>query len=97
VRRSKLEMYVDTLMVLNHQGPLRLTHLMYKTNVNCCVLKGYLEFLIEHELVEEKTIGNRRIVYKITQKGITVLRHFRELKQVLPIEEEDQRSAPPLF
>jgi predicted transcriptional regulator len=83
MRRSKLEMYVDTLMVLAHQGPLRLTHLMYKTNVNCSVLKEYL--------------GKRRIVYAITQKGITVLKHFRELKQVLPIEEEDQKSVPPLF
>jgi predicted transcriptional regulator len=97
MRRSKLEMYVDTLKVLAHQGPLKLTHLMYKTNVNCCVLKEYLEFLIKQELVEEKTIGKHRIVYTITQKGITVLKHFKELKQVLPIEEEHQRSAPPLF
>jgi predicted transcriptional regulator len=42
VRRSKLEMYVDILSVLAHRGPLKLTHVMYKANVNCSVLKGIL-------------------------------------------------------
>ena len=35
MRRSKLEMYVDILKVLAQRGPLKLTHVMYKANVNC--------------------------------------------------------------
>jgi predicted transcriptional regulator len=97
VRRSKLEMYIDTLTVLAHRGPLKLTHIMYKANVNCRVLKEYLEFLIKQGLVEERNVGKRRVVYAITQRGITVLRYFKELKQVLPIIEEDQKKVPPLF
>lgn len=93
MRRSKLEMYIDILKVLAHRGPLKLTHIMYKANVNCSVLKQYLEFLIKQNLVEEKTVGKRRVVYVITQRGITVLKHFRELKQVLPIIEES-RNRP---
>ncbi len=42
MRRSKLEMYVDILKVLAQRGPLKLTHVMYKANVNCSVLKGIL-------------------------------------------------------
>jgi predicted transcriptional regulator len=46
MRRSKLEMYIDILKVLAQRGPLKLTHIMYKANVNCSVLKEYLDFLI---------------------------------------------------
>ncbi len=94
MRRSKLEMYIDILKVLAHRGPLKLTHIMYKANVNCSVLKQYLDFLIKQELVEERTAGKRRVVYAITQRGITVLKHFRELKQILPIVEETRNRMP---
>lgn len=93
MRRSKLEMYVDILKVLASRGPLKLTHIMYKANVNCSVLKEYLDFLIKQNLIEERTVGKRRVVYAITQKGITVLKYFRELKQVLPIVEEARNKA----
>jgi predicted transcriptional regulator len=61
---------------------------MYKANVNCSVLKEYLDFLLRQNLVEEQTVGKRRVVYAISQRGITVLKYFRELKQILPITEE---------
>jgi len=93
VRRSKLEMYVDILSVLAQRGPLKLTHVMYKANVNCSVLREYLDFLLKQSLIEERTVGKRRVVFAITQRGITVLKHFRELKQVLPIVEE-ARNQP---
>jgi predicted transcriptional regulator len=93
LRRSKLEMYVDILKVLARTGPLKLTHIMYKANVNCSVLKEYLDFLIAQNLVEEKTVGKKRIVYAITERGITVLKYFRELKAVLPIIEEARTNA----
>ncbi|HDI06758.1 MAG TPA: hypothetical protein ENF76_00120 [Candidatus Bathyarchaeota archaeon] len=94
MRRSKLEMYIDILKVLAQRGPLKLTHIMYKANVNCSVLKEYLQFLMEHDLVEERTVGKKRVVYAITQRGITVLKYFRELKQVLPIVEESRNRTP---
>jgi predicted transcriptional regulator len=87
MRRSKLEMYFDILSVLASRGPLKLTHVMYKANVNCSILKEYLDFLIKQNLVEERTISKRRIVYAITPRGVTSLKHFRELNQVLPIME----------
>jgi len=91
MRRSKLEMYIDILKVLSHRGPLKLTHIMYKANVNCSVLKQYLDFLIQQNLIEERTVGKKRIVYAITERGVTVLKHFRELKTVLPLIEEDRK------
>jgi predicted transcriptional regulator len=94
MRRSKLEMYVDILQVLSHRGPLKLTHIMYKANVNCKVLKEYLDFLTKQNLIEERIVGKSRTVFAITQRGITVLKYFRELKQVLPIVEEARNSIP---
>ena len=93
MRRSKLEMYVDILKVLAQRGPLKLTHVMYKANVNCKVLKEYLDFLTKQGLVEEKIIRRERVVYAITQRGVTVLKQFRELKEVLPIVEETRNQA----
>ena len=94
MRRSKLEMYIDILRVLSQKGPLKLTHIMYKANVNCSVLKEYLDFLIRQELVEEKTVGKKRIVYVISEKGLKVLRYFRELKVMLPVVEDGQARIP---
>jgi predicted transcriptional regulator len=96
VRRSRLEMYVDILKVLAHRGPLKLTHVMYKANVNCGILKEYLGFLIKQGLAEERKLGKHRVAYAITERGVTVLKHFREFKQVLPITEEE-KQVPPLF
>jgi predicted transcriptional regulator len=94
LRRSKLEMYIDILKVLARHGPLKLTHVMYKANVNCSVLKEYLDFLIKQNLVEERIVGKARIVYALTERGMTVLKYFRELKEVLPIVEESRFPQP---
>ncbi len=97
MRRSKLEMYVDILKVLSRHGPLKLTHVMYKANVNCSVLKEYLDFLIKQNLVEERIVGKKRTVYGLTERGITVLKYFRELRGVLPIIEENSPRPPSLY
>ena len=89
MRRSKLEIYLDILKVLSGSGQLKLTHIMYETNVNCCILKEFLGFLIKQNLVEERTVGRQRVVYSITQRGIAVLEYFRELQQALPIVDEN--------
>lgn len=85
MRRGKLEMFIDILKVLARHGPLKLTHIMYRANVNCSVLKEYLDYLMREKLIEEKKVGKKRVVYAITERGITVLKYFRELKSVFPI------------
>ena len=77
VRQSKLEKYVDSLSVLTHREPLKLTHILYKSNVNCSVISEYLEFLLKQGLVEESNFKNRT-VYAVTQRGLTVLKLFRD-------------------
>lgn len=95
MRRSKLEMYVDILKVLAHHGSLKLTHIMYKANVNCSVLKQSLDFLARQNLVEEQNLHSKRdktkVFYAITERGRTVLKYFRELNSALQLTEETNK------
>ncbi len=97
MRRSKLEMYVDILQVLAIKGPLKLTHIMYKSNVNCKVLKSQLEFLMKNGLVEERILRREKVIYAVTQKGISTLKAFTQIKQVFPIDEKQIRQVPLLY
>ncbi len=95
MRRSKMEMYIDILKVLAQRGPLKLTHIMYKCNMNCSVLKQFLDFLSKQSLIEEQVIQKRKtqkIVYAITARGRTALNYFKEITIALHIREELQRS-----
>jgi predicted transcriptional regulator len=91
MRRSKLEVNVDILKVVAQKGPLKFTHIMYKANLNCNVLKKYLEFLLNQGLLGEQIAAKGGIVYKITQKGIILLKSFREIYQMLPSSENENQ------
>ena len=99
MRRSKMEMYIDILKVMAQHGPLKLTHIMYKANVNCSVLKQNLDFLIQQNLIEEQITQKRRnktkIRYAITERGKTVIKYFNEVNVALQITES--RKIPALL
>jgi predicted transcriptional regulator len=101
MRRSKLEIHVDVLKVLARHGPLKLTHIMSKANVNCGALKQYLDFLIQHNLVEEQALHKKRtkitVVYAISERGLAALKYFRELDVALQIVEEAQKIPALLY
>ena len=84
MKRSKLEIYVDILEVLSQRTPLKVTHIMYKANVNCRVLKDCLDFLTKQKLIEQRMVGNGKVVYTNTAHGKEVLKFFRELDKMLP-------------
>ena len=94
MRRSKMEMYIDILKVMAQNGPMKLTHVMYKANVNCSVLKENLGFLLQQNLIEEQITVKKRnktkIRYAITEKGRTVIKYFNEVNRVLQITEESK-------
>ena len=94
-----MEIYIDILKVLAQKGPLKLTHVMYKANINCSVLKENLDFLIKQNLIEEQVTVKKRnktkISYAITEKGRTVIRYFNEVNVALQITEE--ASIPALI
>jgi predicted transcriptional regulator len=97
MRRSKMEMYIDILKVMAQHGPLKLTHVMYKANVNCSVLKENLDFLLQQNLIEEQITVKKRnktkTRYAITEKGRTVIKYFNEVNRALQITEESKIPA----
>jgi predicted transcriptional regulator len=85
LRRSKLETCLSILETLASDGPLKITHVMQKANLNCIVIKNYFDFLIKQNAVEEKFVGKKnRIVYAITTRGLYLIRCFKELNHVIP-------------
>jgi len=93
MRRSKLETYVDMLHILALRGPQKLTHVMYKANLNSKVTKENLDFLIQKGLVEERPVKKGNAVYSVTQNGLNVVKYFRELQKALPLVEESRVGA----
>jgi predicted transcriptional regulator len=91
MRRSKLDTYVNILMVLASGKPLKLTHIMQKANLNSNKLKDTLETLIGLGMAEKRLQMEKHSLfafYGITQKGLTSLRYFTYPKPVLPLTEE---------
>ena len=96
-----MEMYIDVIKVLAQNGPLKLTHVMYKANVNCSVLKEYLDFLIQQRLIEEQIFRKRRnktkVRYAITERGRKVLNYFNEVNRAFQITEDANKIPPMLY
>jgi predicted transcriptional regulator len=87
MRRSKLEVYLEVLDALVFSGPLRLTRITYKANVNCSILKPILNELIKNDLVEERKLKKNVVIYAATKEARTTLFRFNELTRILPISE----------
>ena len=94
-------MYIDILKVMAKNGPIKLTHIMYKANLNCSVLKQNLDFLIQQNLIEELTIvrhkNKTKIRYAITEKGKTVIKYFNEVDTALNITENSAKVPAILY
>jgi predicted transcriptional regulator len=91
MRRSRLEVHLDILLVLARGTPLKLTHIMQKADLNCNVLKECLLFLVSQGLVEKRVTAKHHSVfefYALTKKGLSVLGYFREINQILPVLEQ---------
>jgi predicted transcriptional regulator len=94
MRRSKLEINVDILKILAQKGPLKLTHIMYKANLNYDMMKKNMEFMIKLSLINERTVGRGIIVYSITGQGLTLLKGWRDLSLLHPTFETETKMQP---
>lgn len=76
-RRSAFETMMDVLKVTT-EGPVKPTHIMYKSNTSWVVLQKNLELLIALGFVGQRGEGSRT-EYTITAKGEEVLRDYASL------------------
>lgn len=84
MRKTKLEMYVGVLKILAQNDSVKTSNVADELNISTDELKRYLSFLLKQCLIDEQKLNNNRVVYSITQRGIRVLKYFKELKQELP-------------
>ena len=96
MKRSSLEMDIAVLQALSGSKLLKLTHIMYKANVNAKVLKAKLIVLESkgliksHKLHKEHLKGpaRERKFYGLTSEGRGVLHSYRSVYNTLGYVEQ---------
>ena len=76
-KRNRLEQKFAVLEACMRQ--IKLTHLMYQTNVNNAVLNEHVAELIEKGLLVEKVVG-KRVFYRTSAAGYEALKQWRQLE-----------------
>ncbi|ADJ26408.1 conserved hypothetical protein [Dehalogenimonas lykanthroporepellens BL-DC-9] len=89
-RRSSIEIIADMLRL----GEAGKTEIMYSVNMSYFQLQKYLNFMIERGLVDKVKLGNPSVTYRVTGKGLTLLRHIDEILDTLNLKEDDEESSP---
>ena len=83
-RRSNIEIIADMLRL----GEAGKTEIMYSANMSYFQLQKYLKFLMELKLIDKVTVGNPTVTYRVTRKGLRLLRNIDSILQVLEMGEE---------
>ncbi len=86
---SKLEKYVTILEELALR-PLKIDAIAYRTKIDCTSVKRSLDFLIRNGLIVKRGSNSKREVYAISERGVSVFRTLRTLRQL----EELKKSLP---
>ncbi len=84
-RRSSIEVIADMLRL----GEAGKTEIMYSANMSYYQLQKYLNFLLQLNLINKVTVGNPVVTYRVTQKGLRLLRNIDSILEMLESTEED--------
>ena len=84
-RRSNIEVIADILRL----GEAGKTEIMYSGNMSYFQLQKYLGFMLELGLIEKITMGNPKITYRVTKKGLNLLRSIDDILGILELREEE--------
>lgn len=79
-RRSRIELYVDILQAIanGRESPARI---VYAANLSYDRVVRHISFLEEQNLV--KRIEGKKKRYRVTSRGIDVIRYFKEVETAL--------------
>ena len=72
--KSKLMICVEVLCTLVSNGPMTLTQLRDKFEMDEASLQPHIRLLWDRGLVEEENFGDEQPYYVVTERGITVLK-----------------------
>ncbi len=83
-RRSSIEVIADMLRL----GEAGKTEIMYSANMSYFQLQKYLKFLLDLKLIDRVTVGNPMVTYRVTRKGLRLLRSIDGILEILELREE---------
>jgi predicted transcriptional regulator len=86
-RRSNIEIIGDMLKV-GENGAGK-TEIMYSANMSYSQIQKYLSFLIGHGFIDRLEIGNPVVTYRVTEKGLALLRSIETILEVLEFRDAD--------
>ena len=78
--RSKGRIFADILRAVADDGPVKVTHVLYKANLSHDRLTKYLQQLEESGLISKEQDGDRA-AYLITDKGTRFIAEFRKMEE----------------
>ena len=84
-RRSSIQVIADILRL----GEAGKTEIMYSANMSYAQLQKYLKFLLELKLIDKVAVGNPIVTYRVTEKGLRLLRTIDNILETLEIRKED--------
>jgi predicted transcriptional regulator len=65
------------------------TEIMYSANMSYFQLQKYLSFMLELKLIDKIMVGNPVVTYRVTKKGLRLLRNIDGILEMLDLKEED--------
>ena len=81
-RRSNIDIIADMLRL----GEAGKTEIMYSANMSYFQLQKYLNFLLQLKLIDKVAVGNPIVTYRVTRKGLKLLRNIDNIQQMLELE-----------
>jgi predicted transcriptional regulator len=92
--RGRYAIIAGMLGTINESGieGISKTSIMYKSFLSYAQLKEYLSFLLEKDLIDEiaqqikSSGGSEKFVYKITEKGICLMRISQEIENIVGLD-----------
>ncbi len=83
-RRSSIEVIADMLRL----GEAGKTEIMYSANMSYFQLQKYLNFMLELRLIDKVTVGNPMVTYRVTRKGLRLLKSIDGILEILESKDE---------
>jgi predicted transcriptional regulator len=84
-RRSSIQVIADILRL----GEAGKTEIMYSANMSFFQLQKYLNFLLGLRLIDKVTVGNPTVTYRVTRKGLRLLKGIDAVLELLELREGD--------
>lgn len=88
-RRSSIEIIADMLRL----GEAGKTEIMYSVNMSYFQLQKYLSFMLERQLIDKVKVGNPSVAYRVTQKGLQLLRQIDNILEIMELKEPEEETG----